>query len=347
MSAQSEANQAALEFACHSAAQLALLANPDATEFIINGVPVFAPNLIPPYSSPPRTRLFYNGPQTCAVPCPGDVFFSFTTPPGRFAGANQAQADSIALSYACQQAQLRKVCPSTPCTITTDSPLPEFDQGQSYSKQITVSGGIAPIVFSIISGSLPSGLSMSASGLISGTATLVNGNLDAAFTVRATDSANPPNTCSKVFSLPIIDYCGLSFTKRFRLKNYVDFVLGPCLCAPSGLTPWDGTFDAQIPIACPGSWCKFNSSVGQAGSSISGVTPQGLFLTTENLSSPGSCGEWQIQLNCNLFGNPQVIWQGTKVGSNAGAKLDSAAGIYSRSSGCDLHATLEVEEYTP
>ncbi len=346
MSAQQVANQAALEFACHAAAQLALLANPDATEFIIDGVPVFTPNLIPPYTSPPGTRIFYNGPQVCSLPCPDGSFFTYTARPGLFSGANQAQADAAAMSYACDQANLRRVCPPVnPCGIVDSSPLPAFDQGQVYSHQFTVTGGTPPFAFSIISGSLPAGLTMSGSGLISGTATLVNGNLDKTFTLRATDSAS--HICDGIFTLPIVDYCSGSFTKRFRIKNYVDFSLTPCFCAPGGLGPWNGTFDVQVPNACAGSNCQFGSSVGQAGSSISGVTPDGLFLGTEVYGSPGTCGEWSIQLNCNLFGNPQIIWQGNKLGSNAGSKLDSAAGVYGRTLGCDFTATIEIEEYTP
>jgi hypothetical protein len=68
-----------------------------------------------------------------------------------------------------------------------------------YSQTITASGGSAPYTFTLPSGALPSGLSLSSAGVISGTpqqAGLFN------FTVRATDS----NGCqgSRAYSLAIL-----------------------------------------------------------------------------------------------------------------------------------------------
>jgi len=63
--------------------------------------------------------------------------------------------------------------------------LPAGEEGKSYSYNIMTSGGTPPLTFSISSGSLPPGLNMSSSGIISGipsTAGTYN------FTLRATDS---------------------------------------------------------------------------------------------------------------------------------------------------------------
>ncbi|MCY1000016.1 putative Ig domain-containing protein [Myxococcus sp. MISCRS1] len=68
-------------------------------------------------------------------------------------------------------------------SVTTDL-LPPATLGQPYSTQLAASGGKAPITWSIASGTLPSGLSLSTSGLISGTT-----NASATtFTARATDA---------------------------------------------------------------------------------------------------------------------------------------------------------------
>lgn len=56
--------------------------------------------------------------------------------------------------------------------ITNVSGLPHPVANRAYSEQLTVSGGFAPYTFSIINGSLPAGLTLSASGLISGTPTV-------------------------------------------------------------------------------------------------------------------------------------------------------------------------------
>ena len=54
----------------------------------------------------------------------------------------------------------------------------------------------------------------------------------------------------------------------------------------------------------------------------------------------------------SCLGNPSnAVWIGRKVGSNAGAKLDSPAGVYNLSNWfgyttvCDATATLTIEEY--
>ena len=57
------------------------------------------------------------------------------------------------------------------CSTITLSPanLPNGILGQSYSRTITASGGIAPYNFTVTSGFPPSGLSLSGAGLLSGT----------------------------------------------------------------------------------------------------------------------------------------------------------------------------------
>jgi hypothetical protein len=59
------------------------------------------------------------------------------------------------------------------CPVITLAPptLPVGQIGVAYSQQITASGGTGPYTFSIVSGSLPVGLTLSASGLVSGTPT--------------------------------------------------------------------------------------------------------------------------------------------------------------------------------
>lgn len=70
-------------------------------------------------------------------------------------------------------------------TITTTA-LPQGTIGQGYSSQLTSSGGLAPVTFSMTGGALPEGLSLNAAGLISGTPTAA-GVFN--FTVSAADSS--------------------------------------------------------------------------------------------------------------------------------------------------------------
>lgn len=82
-------------------------------------------------------------------------------------------------------------------TITTTSPLPTGTAGLSYSAAFAASG-TAPYTWSLISGSLPAGLSLSTAGAISGTPAASG---TSTFTIRVADSASA--TASQAFSLTI------------------------------------------------------------------------------------------------------------------------------------------------
>jgi hypothetical protein len=77
---------------------------------------------------------------------------------------------------------------ATPVWVS-GSQLPAAYYNQSYSHQLsaTDSDGGSSVTYSIISGSFPTGISMSSSGLISGTSSVTTGS-GRALTIRATDS---------------------------------------------------------------------------------------------------------------------------------------------------------------
>jgi hypothetical protein len=78
--------------------------------------------------------------------------------------------------------------------------LPAGTVNQAYSFQIDVCCGTPPYTFSIHSGSLPTGLSLSSSGLISGTPTSVQ--YTTVF-IRLTDSASPNCTLVRAYEIYI------------------------------------------------------------------------------------------------------------------------------------------------
>jgi hypothetical protein len=88
-------------------------------------------------------------------------------------------------------------CPTL--NIPTPAALPAGTSGQPYTYQLQTSGGVAPVTFSLVEGSLPPGLSIGSTGLITGT-TSVTGTYT--FMIRAADScALAPQTVQKIFSL--------------------------------------------------------------------------------------------------------------------------------------------------
>lgn len=74
---------------------------------------------------------------------------------------------------------------STALAITTSATLPGGTQGAAYSQALSGSGGTSGYIWSVLSGSLPGGLSLSSAGLLSGTPTAAS---NASFTVRLADS---------------------------------------------------------------------------------------------------------------------------------------------------------------
>lgn len=85
--------------------------------------------------------------------------------------------------------------------IVTTSPLQDGEVGESYVRGLRATGGLTPYTWSIVSGTLPPGLSLTAStGIISGTPTIDD---HWTFTVRVTDSQSTPASVSKVIDVTI------------------------------------------------------------------------------------------------------------------------------------------------
>jgi hypothetical protein len=77
------------------------------------------------------------------------------------------------------------------CPVITLTPpaLPTGQVGVAYSQQITASGGTGTVVFTVLSGTLPAGLTLSSGGLLSGTPTTA---ASATVVIQATDGSGCP-----------------------------------------------------------------------------------------------------------------------------------------------------------
>lgn len=73
-----------------------------------------------------------------------------------------------------------------PTLVISPATLPGGTSGVAYSQSLSTSGGIAPYTYSIVSGSLPVGVSFSSSGTLSGTPSVAGSYT---FTIRSTDDA--------------------------------------------------------------------------------------------------------------------------------------------------------------
>jgi hypothetical protein len=104
------------------------------------------------------------------------------------------------------QAYTVAITADTTPNITTTT-LPNATQGSAYSQTIAVTSGEAPITFSLLSGTLPAGLSLNGStGEISGTPTIA---ATSSFTIRATD--NDGDTDDQALSLTVDAVSGVFY----------------------------------------------------------------------------------------------------------------------------------------
>ena len=111
------------------------------------------------------------------------------TPPANFTGTDTfsytvTDTTDGAGDYATGTASVQV----SPALQVTTASLPADQFGLSYDQSLGATGGIGPYTWSVALGSLPSGLKLSSSGLISGTPTAPG---TFGFSVKATDSSTP------------------------------------------------------------------------------------------------------------------------------------------------------------
>jgi hypothetical protein len=87
-----------------------------------------------------------------------------------------------------------------PLVITTTS-MPDGTVGTPYSAALAATGGTSPYTWSLLSGSLPNGLSLASDGTVSGTPTGPRGT--STFTVQVTDVTDPMQTATKTLSITV------------------------------------------------------------------------------------------------------------------------------------------------
>jgi uncharacterized protein (TIGR03437 family) len=182
------------------------------------------------------------------------------------ADVNQAYGYRIVVecSGRCQAALLR---------ITTDSPLPEGTVGTPYSQRLEAAEGTPPYTWSIMVGSLPSGLSLSSStGVISGTPRAAGSSN---FTVRVSDNAG--SAATKTFDLAIVSP-SLTVSPDSLLFSYE---LGGSPPAPQSVSVSSGgspiSFSVTFTTASGGNWLSASPFSGTTPSSVAvSVNPTGL-----------------------------------------------------------------------
>jgi hypothetical protein len=152
--------------------------------------------------------------------------------------------------------------PPADLIITTTS-LANGTAGVAYSATLAATGGVTPYVWSIVSGSLPAGLSLNAStGVISGTPTSAG---TSSFTVQVTDAQNPADSDTQALSLTINPPAPLNITTTSLPDARRNRSYSQTLQATGGVKPY--TWSLAAGVLPPG--LSLNSSTGV----ISGTPP--------------------------------------------------------------------------
>jgi hypothetical protein len=212
-----------------------------------------------------------------------------------------------------------------PLTIVTTS-VPGGTVGQAYRAQLNATGGASPYTWSLSSGSLSTGLSLSAAGMISGTPTTAGSSTFTA-TVRDASSQTISSSFTLTVANPIATTCAL----------YV---------SPSGSDSNPGTLSApwQTPQKAANS-----PTAGQTVCFRGGTYPQtvtsGYQQTFNNSGSPGNSivftnypGEVALLQGSTRVNGSYLTFRGTPQGIGSCDAINHCGLIFEGSQGYNIDA---------
>ncbi|MGA2370664.1 MAG: Ig domain-containing protein [Candidatus Korobacteraceae bacterium] len=128
----------------------------------------------------------------------------------------------------------------TELAVTSLAP-PAGTIGISYSTTLAATGGVTPYTWTILSGSLPAGLSLGSAGVISGTPTTHGA---AIFTVQVADSETNQHTAIAQLTLTINT---VTITTQSLPAATVNVLYSAPLAAIGGVTPYIWTMSGALP----------------------------------------------------------------------------------------------------
>jgi hypothetical protein len=126
-----------------------------------------------------------------------------------------------------------------PVAITISS-LPNGRVSAAYSVTLTASGGNGPYTWAIANGALPAGLTLSPSGVISGTPTQTTSGPDV-LTIRVSDSSTVPQSAVATLTLTVVAAGNITITTVSLPNGQVGVAYSTTLAATGGATPYTWT----------------------------------------------------------------------------------------------------------
>jgi hypothetical protein len=157
------------------------------------------------------------------------------TQAGSFSFTVQVTDSSSPAKSATQSLNLTVAPAGTSVQVTTTS-LASGQVGSAYSATVTATGGKTPYSWSLSSGALPNGLTLSGAGQISGTPT---GAGTSSFTVKVIDSSAPALSATKSLSITVAAVAAsLQITTTSLADGQVSSSYSTTLAATGGTKPY-------------------------------------------------------------------------------------------------------------
>ncbi len=212
----------------------------------------------------------------------------------------------------------------TPVEITSPASLASAQMNAAYSATLTATGGTTPYTWSLISGTLPMGLSFNTStGTISGTATQAVTNLSLTF--KVTDSSTPtPLTQTATLMLTVLNGSNpppLQITSPASLPNaQLSAAYSTTLAATGGTTPYTWSLTSgTLPMGL-----SFNGTAGTiSGTPTQTATNIALTFKVTDSTIPTALMQ-SATLSLTVLGSNPPPLQITSPSSLPNAQLNSA-----------------------
>jgi large repetitive protein len=188
----------------------------------------------------------------------------------------------------------------SPAPVISTTTLPGALNGADYNEQIIANGGVAPLVFTVTSGSLPPGLSLNTNGYVTGRTTADSGTFN--FVVTVTDQGTPPLSVTQAYTMAVTPAPPLSVATTALAEAAQGSPCSRVLAALGGVPPL--TWNIVSGALPPG--LTLDSTTGQ----ISGIpTTQNTYaftvqVTDSSLLLPGPHSQTATQALSLQVGPP-------------------------------------------
>ncbi|HEX3570466.1 MAG TPA: Ig domain-containing protein [Acidobacteriaceae bacterium] len=135
-----------------------------------------------------------------------------------------------------------------PALAITSPSLPSLGVGTTYTQQLQATGGTSPYSWSLASGSLPPGVTLSSSGLISGSVSSATSSYTYTFSVKVQDASSPVQTATTNTSIAlIVNASPLSISTSSLPSTIVGGAYSATLQATGGTPAYTWSISGALP----------------------------------------------------------------------------------------------------